>query len=400
MLQFAVYAVVFIVLVDFIIDHPDNLPQWKFFGTVLALSLLLLMNILFAYPSRLSYLYPLAARQWIALFISAFLIFSAIWMGGQFNAVYLIFMLCAQAAIERGIWPSGVVFSVSILTILLAIYKSFGATTNDMISLASSTVAGILFVMLLAVLLIRYARQTERAERLLNELQAANTELETARQKEKELAIAEERVRLARDIHDGLGHHLTVLSIQLQAASKLVTRDPQAAAEAIQACRTEAQAALEEVRSSVSVMRQSPIELQPLGEALESLVKNFEQLTGTPVRLQQQETPVQLSPFARQTLYRAIQESLTNVQKHGQRVRQVTVNLEVDADCIRLKIVNDGNEPKETAVNQPGFGLNGLRERVSQLDGTLSSGRIVSGGYQIEIMIPLREADHDPSAAG
>ena len=67
----------------------------------------------------------------------------------------------------------------------------------------------------------------------MKELQAAHAELQAAQEKEKELAVAEERVRLARDIHDGLGHHLTVLSIQLQAADKLVERNPQAAVEAI-----------------------------------------------------------------------------------------------------------------------------------------------------------------------
>jgi len=78
---------------------------------------------------------------------------------------------------------------------------------------------------------------------LLKDLQAANAALRAAHQKEKELAIAEERMRLARDIHDGLGHHLTVLSIQLQAAEKLVERNPQAAAEALRVSRSEASGA-------------------------------------------------------------------------------------------------------------------------------------------------------------
>ena len=67
LLQLAIYAVVFIVLVDFIINHSSHLANWQFFGAVLALSLLLLLNILLAYPSRLSQFYPTAARQWTAL---------------------------------------------------------------------------------------------------------------------------------------------------------------------------------------------------------------------------------------------------------------------------------------------------------------------------------------------
>ena len=89
------------------------------------------------------------------------------------------------------------------------------------------------FVLIFVQLEANASRQARRVEGLLKDLQAANAELKAAQQKEKELAIAEERMRMARDIHDGLGHHLTVLSIQLQAADKLVERNPVAAAEAI-----------------------------------------------------------------------------------------------------------------------------------------------------------------------
>ncbi|HMD87815.1 MAG TPA: sensor histidine kinase [Anaerolineaceae bacterium] len=321
-------------------------------------------------------------------------------MSDQNYFVYLLFMLCAQAAIERGVWPTGIVFSVAILGILLGIYRSMGSNNSELISTASSVAAGLIFVMLLAVLLVRYASQTRRAERLLNELQAANEELKAARQKEKGLAIAEERVRLARDIHDGLGHHLTVLSIQLQAANKLVGRNPQAAAEAIQSCRTEVKAALEEVRRSVSMMRQSPVDDQPLAQELETLVKNFEQLTGLPVNLQLQNAPTDLPLIVRQSLYRAVQEGLTNVQKHGQNVHQVKIHLEVDSECVRLKVLNDGHGLDENQAGQPGFGLAGLRERVSQLNGAMKSGPGKSGGYEVEITIPLKGVIHDPDPAG
>jgi len=400
LLQLASFAIVFLTLFDFIINHPIQIADWKFFGTVLALSLLLLMNVLFAYPSRFIYLYATTIRQWIVLIISAILIFSAIWMSDQNYFVYLLFMLCAQAAIERGVWPTGIVFSVAILGILLGIYRSMGSNNSELISTASSVAAGLIFVMLLAVLLVRYASQTRRAERLLNELQAANEELKAARQKEKGLAIAEERVRLARDIHDGLGHHLTVLSIQLQAANKLVGRNPQAAAEAIQSCRTEVKAALEEVRRSVSMMRQSPVDDQPLAQELETLVKNFEQLTGLPVNLQLQNAPTDLPLIVRQSLYRAVQEGLTNVQKHGQNVHQVKIHLEVDSECVRLKVLNDGHGLDENQAGQPGFGLAGLRERVSQLNGAMKSGPGKSGGYEVEITIPLKGVIHDPDPAG
>jgi signal transduction histidine kinase len=107
---------------------------------------------------------------------------------------------------------------------------------------------GLLFTATFSVVVMRYAEQKAHAEALLRELQVANAELAAAREREKELAVAGERLRLARDIHDGLGHHLTALNVQLQAAAKLVGRDPDRAASAIAICREEAQAALDEVR--------------------------------------------------------------------------------------------------------------------------------------------------------
>ena len=226
----------------------------------------------------------------------------------------------------------------------------------------------------LTILLDRYSRQTKRAEGLLRELQAANARLEAARQKEKELAIAEERVRLARDIHDGLGHHLTVLSIQLQAADKLVNRNPQAAAEAIQQSRAEAQAALDEVRHSVSMMRQSPAETQPLPEVLSNLVKDFDQRTGLRATFEQTGSPVELSSFTRQTLFRTVQESLTNAYKHGKGVKEICVTLEYLPGSVRLVVRDDGQVAEACPDRQPGYGLVGLRERVDQLGGMIQSG--------------------------
>ncbi len=138
-------------------------------------------------------------------------------------------------------------------------------------------------------------------------------------------------MRLARDIHDGLGHHLTVLSIQLQAAEKLVERNPQAAAEAIRVSRGEAQAALEEVRRSVGVMRQSPAESQPLVEMISNLVHDFDEHTGLQSNFEQNGTPIELSTFAEQTLFRTVQESLTNIQKHARGVKHIRVKLEYSA---------------------------------------------------------------------
>ncbi len=401
LLQWIIYIILFIVLIIFTISHPPEMLPWRFYGTVLALALLLVLNILWqnwqqTIPAECSKPF----EKWIFLLVSGILLLAAVWMGELFNAIFLLFMLCSQATILLGVWPSGLIFSLINMAGWLVVFRLMGADNASLVSFAASIGIGILFVSFLAILLDRYARQTQRAENLLLELQAANLHLETARQKEKELAIAEERVRLARDIHDGLGHHLTVLSIQLQAADKLVTRNPQAAVEAIQQSRIEAQAALDEVRHSVSMMRQSPADTQPLPEVLSNLVKDFDQRTGMRSTFELNGSPSELSSFTRQTLFRTVQESLTNAYKHGKGVREIHVLLEYLPGSVRLVVQDDGQAATAVPDRQPGYGLVGLQERVDQLGGHIQSGPGLTGGFEVEVSIPLQEGIHDPGSAG
>jgi signal transduction histidine kinase len=391
LLQLAVYIILFAVMVVFIIDHPAYITGWRFYGTVLCLALVLVLNIL--WTSREGHL-PYLQRLGMLVLLAA-LILGAVGMGELYNAIYLFFMLSAQAAIILDIWPAGILFSLANMAAWLVVFRALGGSYADTLSFGTSLGLGILFILLMAILLDRYSRQTQRVENLLAELRAANANLEAARQKEKELAVAEERVRLARDIHDGLGHHLTVLSIQLQAADKLVGRNPQAAAEAIQTSRAETQAALEEVRRSVSMMRQSPDESRPLAEALAGMLADFEQHAGLRTSFEQSGPPVELPAFAYQTLYRTVQEGLTNAQKHGQDVTQAWVQLEYQADAVRLLVRDDGRAAQTNLAEPPGFGLLGLRERVGQLGGSLRSGAGAAGGFEIEVCIPLQEAAGD-----
>lgn len=400
LLQWAIYIIIFAIIVFFILNHPSDLPNWRFFGTVISLAMVFVLNILWQEGHHSLPIGLLRLTIWLFLIASSALMLTAIWMGQLFNTIYLFFMVCTQAAVFLGVWPMGLVFSIINMVAWLILLKVMGLSNSELLNVGLSLSAGILFILLVATLLVRYSEQTQRAKRLLEELQAANDQLRAAREKEKELAVAEERVRLARDIHDGLGHHLTVLSIQLQAAGKLVDRNPQAAAEAIQLCRDEAQAALEEVRYSVGMMRQAPAEAQPLQVALAGLVHDFEQGTGLHTTYEQIGETVELSPFARQTLYRAVQESLTNAQKHGVDIHRVRVHLKYSPEAVHLIVQNDGKN-KEVSPSAPaGFGLAGLNERINQLGGRMRSGPDQPVGYTVEVSIPLKEVIHDPGAVG
>jgi signal transduction histidine kinase len=149
---------------------------------------------------------------------------------------FLLFMLVAQAVV---VLPAlgATAYSAALLAGFSALLWFDGLTLAligaNLLSLSTS----LIFVVVFSTVLNLYRRQTERAEALLSELTTANVALEQARIRERELAVAEERVRLARDIHNGLGHHLIVLTVQLQAAARLIERDPARAATAIATSR-------------------------------------------------------------------------------------------------------------------------------------------------------------------
>jgi signal transduction histidine kinase len=339
-------------------------------------------------------------NHWIFSVLSTLLSLGAFALSGGGEVVFLLFMQTAQFAMVFGVWPGGSIYCALTLGAALGILKAYGVSNDQLIQIAAQFSAGMIFVLVITLLESRSAQATRRAESLLKDLQAANLELKAAQQKEKELAIAEERMRLARDIHDGLGHHLTVLSIQLQAADKLVGRNPKAAAEAIHLSRAEAQAALEEVRRSVGVMRQLPEESQPLEEMLSALVHDFTEGTGLDSRFEHSGEPVELSSFAGQTLFRTVQESLTNVQKHGKDAKHILVKLEYTSEAVRLVVSDDGQPPDTASTGQVGYGLQGLRERIDQLGGEFCCGPGSSGGFEVDVRIPLQEVTGDPGPVG
>jgi signal transduction histidine kinase len=391
LLQLCVYGAIFIVLVIFLVNHPAKLAEWRFYGTVIALASLLILNITWANPRPPTSVKLHIAQQWAFLVSSSALILSIVWMSGQFDAAYLLAILCIQAGFKRGVWPAGLIFGAANLAAWSALLLAMGMPAASIVLVEAYLASGIVFALLATTLLERYSNQTKQAERLLQELQTANLELKAAHQKETDLAIAQERLRLARDIHDGLGHHLTVLSIQLQAASKLAGRDPQAVAEVIEICRSETQAALEDVRHSVSVMRQSPEVDRSLPEALTSLAQSFDRLTGVDVSFELVGSAFDLSPIARQTFYRAVQEGLTNAQKHAQDVQYIDIRLVYEPQSVRLSVRDDGQGLSAEALpTLAGFGLEGLRERVEQLGGVFRSGPGKTRGFELEICIPIR----------
>jgi signal transduction histidine kinase len=386
LIQWAAYVILISIMVLYAVDHPQSTVR-EFTITMSILGILLLLNLL--WEDILSQFHSKQVGTWFLLILSSGLMLASLFTGELINVIYICFMLAAQANLMLRIRPA-ILFSLAISLAFLGVVAILIGPSDQIAGIAVSVAIGLTFVVTLSQVLRLYEQQTERTRLLLEDLKQVNAELLAARQKERDLAVAEERVRLARDIHDGLGHHLTVLSLQLQAAEKNLTSNPVLAATAIGTSRQEVQAALREVRQSVAALRQTPVDTQNLPDAIRNLASDFENSTGILVTMNLSGQPVILNPAVAMTLFRAAQEGLTNTQKHAQDVSRVVLSLVFKSQEVFLEIQDDG-KTSDKITSTSGFGLAGLQERANLLGGEFTTGTNLEGGFLLKITLPLEK---------
>lgn len=224
----------------------------------------------------------------------------------------------------------------------------------------------------------------DQAERLTGELEAANQQLREHARQAEDLATTRERNRLAREIHDGVGHYLTVVKTQLDAAAALIPIQPDKARDAVNKAALLTAEALADVRRSVGTLRTDTAR-PPLADLLRTLAAQAEPLP----ELHIAGTPRELSAAAEHTLFRAAQEALTNIRKHA-RATAASVALDFrEPGRVRLTVTDNGRGPQEkTGCDTRGYGLRGVRERVEIIGGRLTAGPGSSGGFTLSIEVP------------
>jgi signal transduction histidine kinase len=223
----------------------------------------------------------------------------------------------------------------------------------------------------------------KREQRARRELGAANELLRGYAAQAEELATTQERNRVARDIHDGLGHHLTVVQMQVQAARAVLATDPARADAVLAKAQQQATDALAEVRRSVAALRERRA-APPLRTALEGLAAETS-AAGVPTELCVDGPPRALPPDKEESLFRAAQEGLTNVRKHADAT-SARVLLRFGADTVCLEVRDDGRGLPGTPAQ--GFGLLGLRERAARLGGRLDVAAAPDGGTTLLVEVP------------
>ncbi len=201
-----------------------------------------------------------------------------------------------------------------------------------------------------------------------------------------ELARADERTRLAREIHDTLAQDLTALTLQIETALAHVDDDPGRARERMEKALATARSSLDEARRSVMSLRGEPLAGKPLTQALAALVREFTSESGIRVSLNTR-TTCTLPPVTEGELYRIAQQSLTNVRQHA-RAHHVTIELACSPRRITLTVADDGVGFRVRSVAPARHGVAGMRERAKLLGGALRITSRPGAGTRVVVTLP------------
>ena len=283
--------------------------------------------------------------------------FGASWSG------LMIYVAAATAATlpNRWLWPAAV-----------------GAAAVCAAVILRDSAPGLLFLPFICLL-------TAFGLQGMGHLIALNTELRDAREELARHAVAEERMRFARDLHDLLGHSLSLIALKSELARRLAEVDPRRAGQEMADVEEAARRALAEVREAVSGYRQVS-SAQALAEARAAL-------TGAGIDVRLPDAVPVLPGTVDAALGWVVREATTNVLRHS-RAGRVTVDLVEDGVRAVLTVTDDGIGTAErvTLVGSTGSGLAGLRERVGALGGDLAAGPVDGGGYRVRAEVPLLPA--------
>jgi signal transduction histidine kinase len=206
------------------------------------------------------------------------------------------------------------------------------------------------------------------------------------------LAVAQDRARIARDMHDILAHSLTLLSVQNQAARQTLATDPTKTARLLDEMAVTLRQSIQESRDLVQVLREAAApeaDKTSLLATIQTLADSFGERTGVQIAITQTGEPHPLPDGQMSDLRYIVQEALTNAFRHG-AARHVNINLAWQPDQLKMQVLDDGTPQSTPLVAGTGNGLRGMRERLSTWDGVLSTAPRASGGYAVELCLPVQ----------
>ena len=295
-------------------------------------------------------------------------------------------------------WLANIVLLVSLIPCFLFVrnfqdfqerisrYKTITVVDYEKI-VGMSTLSNIFEAALCMTLVWTIVTVVLREHKSQQQLAIARQQLREYALKAEDRATVHERNRIAREIHDSVGHVLTAQTIQLNNAIAYWQIHPDKAYQFVSEAKDSVTTALQEIRHSIQTLRSDPLKGKKLENALDMLFQDFSSRTRI-----QPDCNIKLDCFLTEeiklTIYRTVQEALTNIVKHS-NAKSVKINLNTHFDCIYLSIEDNGKgfNPKQ---NTTGFGLQGMKERITSLNGEMEILSDLNSGCKIIVRIPER----------
>jgi signal transduction histidine kinase len=356
--------------VSLALGHQDPLGNWRPFDWR-ADVLTCLMNL------------TLVARRRAPVLV--YLGFAGVWVGyvaagywpvvNSAGALLALYTIAAQR-------PPRVTVAFATLTGVLWMYAGLQDAHNTLATVAAQSIAW-------PAVLCYVGNGTRRVVEQGRQLAVQAEELRRDREERARQAVTEERIRIARELHDVVAHHMSVISVQAGLARYVLASDAGTAAGALDTVLGTSAEALDELRRLLAVLRMEPEDSEPydptpgldrLGDLAERV-----RVAGVPVDVVVTGDRRPLAPGVDLCAYRVVQESLTNVLKHAAPAR-ATVTLRYEPDRFIARVTDDGRNP---ANGRPGgHGLIGMTERAKLYGGTLTAGRRAEGGFEVILTVP------------
>jgi signal transduction histidine kinase len=337
---------------------------------------------------------PISERRWIITILASCAVFAAIALVGRTAPGPVAVLLGLSSYLAASRLPR----RRSVPVIATAAAALFAMRLVAAISTGSLPMAAEAIEFLLPMTAAWFIGDAVAARRRYQAGLAGQAERERAAEAERaRQEVREERVRIARELHDVVAHALAVVTVQAGVGRRLMEKRPEEAATALESIEAIGRTAQEELRVVLGLLREEGIAEAALSPAprltdLDDLVQTV-RASGTPVELQLAGTRQPLSPALELSVYRVVQEALTNVVKHAPRA-QARVSIAVSGASVRVEIVNEGSPDGSCERRRvlPGHGIAGMRERIGAFGGSLAAGPCSEGGFRVLAEIPLNLA--------
>ena len=335
----------------------------------------------YSYAAKSNSLYVICTYFFIQLPIGSAIVYLAQTVG--LSALVLL-PLAGHAAILFPGWRVAVANAFILLGYSIAVFLST-RSLDSVWDLLPVFIAGMVFVVVFIQMAVSEERARVEVEALADHLTQANQRLREYASQVEGLTIIQERNRMAREIHDGLGHALTTIHMQLQAAEAIIQTDPEKAIKLISLARAQSHEALLETRLSVAALREAMPSDIPFEQRLQELMLSCK-IAGIQSTLTILGDPRSIPLDMEHMLFRTVQEGISNICKHSQ-----AKNAEIILDCSDPKTfcltIGDDGVGSEHPFGQ-GYGLIGLRERVALMNGEIIITTEKGEGFHLMIRIP------------